>query len=114
MKEHPHGLAHLPRESFRVRLNDAERGGFLRNDSAPCYNPLMSRRADKLFEDAQALPAEERAILALQLLDSVGEPETEIERAWRDEVRQRLTDIDAGRAKLTPWDEARGRIFSRE
>jgi putative addiction module component (TIGR02574 family) len=92
----------LPRESLRVRLNDAERGGFLRNDSAPCYNPLMSQRADKLFEDAQAL------------LDSVGEPETEIERAWRDEVRQRLADIDAGRAKLTSWDEARGRIFSRE
>jgi len=50
----------------------------------------MSKRADKVFEDAQALPDEERGILALQLLDSVGEPEGEIERAWRDEVKRRL------------------------
>jgi len=49
----------------------------------------MGKRAE-LFEDAQALPDEERAILALQLLDSVGEPEGEIERAWRDEVKRRL------------------------
>ena len=74
----------------------------------------MSRRADKLFEDAQALPDEERAILALQLLDSVGEPEPEIERAWSDEVRQRLADIDAGRTRLAPWDEAKARIFARK
>lgn len=74
----------------------------------------MSQRADKLFEDAQALPDEERAILALQLLDSVGEPESEIERAWRDEVRRRLEDIDAGHATLAPWDEARRRIFVRK
>lgn len=74
----------------------------------------MSQRADKLFEDAQALPDEERAVLALQLLDSVGEPEHDIERAWRDEVRGRLEDIDSGRATLTPWDEARRRIFARK
>ena len=74
----------------------------------------MKQRADKLFEDAQALPDEERAILALQLLDSVGEPPPEIERAWRDEVRRRLEDIDAGRATLAPWDEARRRIFARK
>ena len=74
----------------------------------------MSQRADELFEEAQALPAEERAILALQLLDSVGEPEPAIERAWYDEVRQRLDDIDAGRTKLASWNDARQRIFARE
>jgi putative addiction module component (TIGR02574 family) len=72
----------------------------------------MSQRADELFEEAQALPDEERAILVLQLLDSVGEPE--IERAWRDEVRRRLEDVDAGRATLAPWHEARRRIFARK
>jgi putative addiction module component (TIGR02574 family) len=73
----------------------------------------MSQRADQLFEQAQALPDEERAVLALQLLDSVGEPQAEIERAWRDEVRTRLHDIDSGRAKLASWDEAARRIFAR-
>ncbi|MBM3267662.1 MAG: addiction module protein [Candidatus Sericytochromatia bacterium] len=74
----------------------------------------MSGQADKLFEDAQALPNEERAILALQLLDSVGEAEPEIERAWRDEVQRRLADVDAGHAALASWDEARRRIFASE
>ena len=64
-----------------------------------CYDLEVSQRADQL--------------LALQLLDSVGEPEAEIERAWRDEVRQRLAEIDAGRAKLVSWDEAKRRIFAR-
>lgn len=74
----------------------------------------MSQRADQLFEEAQALPAEERAILALQLLDSVGEAEPEIERAWRDEVHLRLADIDTGRTTLAPWDQAKRRIFARK
>jgi putative addiction module component (TIGR02574 family) len=74
----------------------------------------MSQRADKLFEEAQALSSEERAILALQLLDSVGEAAADIERAWRYEVRQRVADIDAGRAKLASWDDARKRIFAHE
>jgi putative addiction module component (TIGR02574 family) len=74
----------------------------------------MSQRADRLFEDAQSLPPDERAILALQLLDSVGETEPEVERAWREEVQQRLADINAGRAKLAPWNEAKQRIFARK
>jgi putative addiction module component (TIGR02574 family) len=72
----------------------------------------VGKIADQLFEDALTLPDKERAILALQLLDSVGEPEAEIERAWCDEVRHRIADIDAGRGKLSPWDEARRRIFA--
>ena len=74
----------------------------------------MTQRADQLFEEAQTLSAEERGILALQLLDSVGEPQPDIECAWRDEVRQRIADIDAGRTKLATWDEARQRVFARE
>jgi hypothetical protein len=56
----------------------------------------MSQPAVKLFEEAQALPEEERALLALQLLDSVGEPQ-----------------IDGGRTTLATWDEARREIFTR-
>jgi putative addiction module component (TIGR02574 family) len=74
----------------------------------------MSQRADQLFQEAQFLSSEERAILALQLLDSAGEPAADIERAWRDEVRQRVADIDSGRAELTSWHDARKRIFARE
>lgn len=74
----------------------------------------MSQRADQLFEEARTLSSEERAILALQLLDSVGESPGDIERAWREEVRQRVVDIDAGRTTVASWDDARKRIFARD
>lgn len=73
----------------------------------------MSARADKLFADAQELPSEERAVLALQLLDSLGEPDPEMERAWLEEARRRLEDVDAGRGQLLSWEDARRRIFAR-
>jgi putative addiction module component (TIGR02574 family) len=73
----------------------------------------VTDRADRLFEAAQALAPEERAILALQLLDSVGEPTKEIERVWLEEVRVRLAAVASGQASVADWEEARHRIFAR-
>jgi putative addiction module component (TIGR02574 family) len=73
----------------------------------------MKPSADQLLEEARALPVAERAIPALQLLDSVGEPEGEVERTWRDEVRRRIAAVDAGKTSLAPWSGARARIFAR-
>lgn len=72
----------------------------------------MSDAANKLYDEALKLDPEERSVLALRLLDSVGAPEESIEQAWLEEVRNRLTDIDAGRVKLAPWDDAKNRIFA--
>lgn len=67
--------------------------------------------AKNLYDEAQKLSPEERSILALKLLDSVGESEESIERAWSVEIATRIEDIDAGRAKLSPWSEVKKRIF---
>ena len=67
--------------------------------------------AKNLYDEAQKLSPEERSILALKLLDSVGESEESIERAWAVEIATRIEDIDAGRAKLSPWSEVKKRIF---
>jgi putative addiction module CopG family antidote len=49
---------------------------------------------------------------ALRLLESVGdEPHTE--RAWIEEAKRRLDDVQAGRTQLVPWPEARERVFAR-
>ena len=45
---------------------------------------------------------------------AVGGSGPEIERAWRDEVRRRIREIDEGHSKLVTWEEARKRIFARE
>jgi putative addiction module component (TIGR02574 family) len=74
----------------------------------------MTFPAEELLDEAMKLPEGERRVLALRLLESVGdEPQHEIERAWVDEARKRLDDIRSGRSQPVPWEEARGRIFAR-
>ncbi|WP_437760266.1 addiction module protein [Sorangium sp. So ce1389] len=72
----------------------------------------MTFSAKELLDEAMKLPERERRVLALRLLESVGDDSPEdIERAWAEEARKRLDDIRSGRSQPVPWDEARGRIF---
>ena len=66
----------------------------------------MSNLVDELTAKARALPAEDRARLAEDLLLSLQEsPDPEVEAAWDEEIRRRIEDIDSGRAKLIPAEE---------
>ncbi|WP_437491783.1 addiction module protein [Sorangium sp. So ce1014] len=74
----------------------------------------MSDPAEKILDEVLKLPESERRVIALRLLDSVGEePPEEIERAWTDEALRRLEDLCTGRTQPIPWEEARKRIFMR-
>jgi putative addiction module component (TIGR02574 family) len=62
---------------------------------------------------ALRLPAEARAAVAAELIQSLDEPEDpveEVEAAWADEIRRRLDEVDAGVVQPIPWPEARLRI----
>ena len=73
----------------------------------------MNARTDFLLGQILALPENERAEVAVALLDSLDTGDTAVVTdAWRDEIRRRKADIQAGRAKLIPWDEARARILA--
>jgi putative addiction module component (TIGR02574 family) len=73
----------------------------------------MSNEAARVLDDALRLSAEERSVLALALLDSVGDEQPDVEDAWREEVRQRLGEARAGKIDVSPWRQARARIFAR-
>ncbi|HMI94633.1 MAG TPA: addiction module protein [Polyangiales bacterium] len=73
----------------------------------------MSGQALRLLDEALQLSEQDRAELALRLLDSVGEPTEEVERAWIEEAKRRLAQIDGGTVQTVPWAEARARIFAR-
>lgn len=73
----------------------------------------MSRQAQRLLDEALQLSQEDRAEHALRLLDSVGEPDEDVERAWIEEARRRLSEIKRGEVATTRWAEARERIFAR-
>jgi putative addiction module component (TIGR02574 family) len=71
----------------------------------------MSSNALRLLDEAMLLPDEDRAELALRLLDSIGQPAAEVERAWIAEAKQRLAEIESGQVTAVAWADARQRIF---
>jgi putative addiction module component (TIGR02574 family) len=74
----------------------------------------MSRAAAELLDEALKLPTEARAALADSLLDSLDvEVDEDAEQAWRQEIQQRLQEIDNGDVKLIPWPDAERRLLSR-
>jgi putative addiction module component (TIGR02574 family) len=74
----------------------------------------MTNRADAVLKEAMALAEAERAEIAGALLESL-EPssDTGVDKAWREEVRRRLEQLDAGSAELIPWEEVREQLFAR-
>lgn len=71
-------------------------------------------KAEAILQEALALDESERAELAGRLLESIDPPaEAEVEAAWGDEVRRRVAKIDAGQAKLVPWEEVREELVRR-
>ena len=73
------------------------------------YHPRRTRA------EGQQLSAEERAQLALFLLQSL-EPADEgnMEEAWRIEAERRLDQIEGGDARLVPGDEVFARLQRRQ
>jgi putative addiction module component (TIGR02574 family) len=71
----------------------------------------MSGVAEKLLSEAMKLSAEDREILAEQLLLSIdGSTRTQVDAAWADEVERRLDALDRGETKAIPLDEAMNQI----
>src|SRR5262249_4431787 len=101
------------------------RADAVRNRSAPARQVLLTLRqslirgetmtadAVNLLEDALKLPQGERADVAACLFASLDDATVEsLDPAWEAEIGRRLQEIDAGRAKLIPWEVARKRIFA--
>ena len=66
----------------------------------------MSDLVQELSQKARALPPEDRARLAEELLASLHEnPDPDVEAAWDQEIRRRISEIENGTAKLVPADE---------
>ena len=69
-------------------------------------------QANKVYEDALALTADERARLAARLIESL-EPDddADVEAVWRVEVARRLRELDEGTVETVDWLEARHQIL---
>lgn len=60
---------------------------------------------DELSKRAKALPPEDRARLAEELLASLDPHDADVEAAWDVELRRRIDAIDRGESRLIPAEE---------
>ncbi|GAB6042012.1 addiction module protein [Endothiovibrio diazotrophicus] len=67
----------------------------------------MARSAEEIIAEAIELSPENRALIAETLLDSLDlEDDFPISDAWKEEIRRRCAQIDAGEDVLVDGDEA--------
>ncbi len=60
----------------------------------------------ELSARAKALPPQERARLAEELLASLDPHDTEVEVAWDEELRRRIDEVERGAVELIPAAQA--------
>lgn len=65
----------------------------------------MSASLEQIEEQARVLTPEERAKLAESLLESLHSPLAEIEKAWADEIEQRVAAFDRGEIPAYPAED---------
>ena len=81
--------------------------------SLPVYNSNMSSRAQDVLREALALPLDERADVAAELLasldDAAAERPADVEAAWAAEIERRVRRALADESGGIPWDDVRHR-----
>ncbi len=73
----------------------------------------MAKTADDLREEVLALPAQERALIASELLaslDSETVDETQTDELWSAETQRRAAMLDTGDARTLTWEEIEQRF----
>ena len=71
----------------------------------------MMRPSEAVLADALRLDPKSRADVAAELLASLDGPaDPDAEAAWAAEIERRVAAIEAGTAKLEPWERVKHRI----
>jgi len=72
--------------------------------------PQMTTEVSKLLEQALSLSIQEQEALADSLISNLGgKVDSNVHAAWEEEIAKRIVDLNAGKAKTTPWAEIRDR-----
>ena len=72
----------------------------------------MVQRTQELIREALALPVDERADVAAQLLASLDKEDVateDIQAAWAEEIEKRARRVLSGQSEGIPWEEVRRR-----
>ena len=74
----------------------------------------MSDTLTELKEKAAQLPEDDRAALALSILESLDGPaDSDVEEAWRVEIERRIGQLERGEVQLISGEEVLARLRRR-
>ena len=77
----------------------------------------MTSRAQEVLREALALPVDQRADVAAELLASLDEApasdQAEVEAAWAREIERRARRVMTGESAGEPWEDVRARVLRR-
>jgi len=75
---------------------------------------LMTAATTKLEEKLLSLPCEDRIYLVEKLLRSLNSPSREeIDKAWAEESEKRIDELETGKVKTIPGEQAFQKIRKR-
>jgi len=75
---------------------------------------LMTAATTKLEEKLLSLPCEDRIYLVEKLLKSLNSPSREeIDKAWAEESEKRIDELETGKVKTIPGEQAFQKIRKR-
>ena len=71
----------------------------------------MSVKLEKVMEEAKALSANDRALLAHCLISSLDKTQDDnVDAAWTSLTEQRLIELESGEAQGVSWDDIKSKL----
>lgn len=71
----------------------------------------MNVKLEKVIEEAKALSAPDRALLAHCLISSLDKTQDDnVDTAWASLAEQRLKELDSGETQAVTWDDIKSKL----
>ena len=67
----------------------------------------------ELIDEAVSLPVEKRVLVVDSLLQSLNQPELEIDEKWNEVAQKRLTEMRSGKVKTISGDQVFKKIWKK-
>ena len=68
---------------------------------------------NELIDEAVSLPVEKRILIVDSLLQSLNQPNSEVDKKWNEVAQQRLLDMRSGKIKPIPGEQVFKNIWEK-
>jgi putative addiction module component (TIGR02574 family) len=70
----------------------------------------VTAEAKKIFEEALALPEQERRVLIDALSDTFEHDVADLSPEWKQEIQGRIAELESGEVEAIPWEQVEAEV----